>query len=117
MRFRVLRRDDREAISSGAPSWGKSPLNPMHSATWKVEITHGSSLKHLIKGMNMRQRMEGAAAGKTSPALAPSITINATSSEPEEIAQKVKGALWTSTREFLARAKEARADEARLGYV
>jgi hypothetical protein len=77
---------------------------------------HGSSLKGMIKDMSMRQRVEGATGGQN-VAMNPNITINAPNSEPEAIAEKVRSAMRTSSREFLPMAKKARADEARLGYV
>ena len=76
----------------------------------------GSSLKHMIKGMSMKQRMEGSG-GTNVASLAPNITINATSAQPEAIAQRVRSAMRDSTAEFLAAAKRARSHENRLGYV
>ena len=60
--------------------------------------------------------MEGATGGQNA-AMNPAITINATSSEPEAIAEKVRAALQTKTSDFLTAIKTARAEDARKGYV
>jgi hypothetical protein len=68
----------------------------------------------MLKGMDMRGRMSGAA-GTNVASLSPSITINATTtSDANAIAEKVRGALQQSSREFLAIAKKSRSDEQRL---
>lgn len=74
-----------------------------------------SSLKDSIRGMDMRQRTSGAPPQQL--AFNAPVTINATSSEPQAISTAVTKSLRTSSQEFLAAARKARSDEARLGYV
>jgi hypothetical protein len=68
-------------------------------------------------GSGLRGIGSGGGGGGQNVTLNAPITINATSAQPEAIASRVRSAVQISSKDFLAAAKRARADELRLGWV
>jgi hypothetical protein len=110
------------------PIIGKMDKVPRHLAASKLDWRNtkrrmyrseglpGSSLKHTIKDINMRQRME--ATDPTNVAMNPTITINGVpTGQQGAVAREVQRALKDPIRTMLAQLKTARAAEARLGYI
>jgi len=80
-------------------------------------VPAGSSLKDVIKDMNIRQRVSGASGG-TNVAMNPTINVNGVAPGRESLmAKKTALAMRDPTAQLLTEIKRARAQENRLGYV
>jgi hypothetical protein len=101
-------------------SWNQpTPAPPPKSLNYGAprNVPTGSSLKDIIKDINMKQRMEGSTGG-TNVASNPTINVHGVPAGQEgAVASAVTKTMRQSSREFLASYKKARSDDQRLGYV
>lgn len=101
------------------PFWGAQaqPKPLRFPKTSELMIPAGSRLKDVIKNMNMRQRTSPGYGGMNI-AMNPQTTINGASAGQEQaLARQFERVLQDSNRALIARLKEARNYEERLGYV
>jgi hypothetical protein len=88
----------------------------LQEALSKFGTPPSASLGSGLRGIGSSGGGIGGGGGQNVTLNAP-ITINATSAQPEAIASRVRSAVQISSKDFLAAAKRARADELRLGWV